>query len=112
MSKRQITLWVTDEEYEQIQRMAEASRRNRSDYIRGLLREDAAQRGMAWPEKRLDDTRGKYQRWTAQECDEKAQEYLARANEAFESGNPERAAFYERMSGVWLDRLSKVKGKA
>ena len=59
MSKQQITFYVSAAEAAALKALAGG---NKSEYLRALIRRDAAERGADWPDDALRDTRGRYPR--------------------------------------------------
>ena len=59
MSRKQITFYLTRDEADALKALAGS---NQSEYLRALIRQDAAMRGIDWPSNALRDTRGQYPR--------------------------------------------------
>lgn len=60
MSRKQITFFLTPAEAAALKALV--SDGNQSEYLRALIRRDAAERGADWPDDALRDTRGQYPR--------------------------------------------------
>ena len=60
MSRKQITFFLTPAEAAALKALV--SDGNQSEYLRSLIRRDAAERGVDWPDDALRDTRGRYLR--------------------------------------------------
>lgn len=58
MARKQITFFVTSDEADTLKTLV--GNGNQSEYLRGLIRRDAAERGIDWPENALHDTRGQH----------------------------------------------------
>ncbi|MEB2353302.1 MAG: hypothetical protein OZ924_18070 [Burkholderiaceae bacterium] len=63
MSKQQITFYVSAAEAAALKALV--SDGNQSEYLRALIRRDAEERGVDWPDDALRDTRGRYSRQIA-----------------------------------------------